>query len=131
MRARSSQRLRCESQRLAASEPTPAPLLNAPSAAVEASDVRGCVPWERFLKPHSGPRLNIRGELLRSRGAPQMFRRPSFVVTWPSAREIAAKLGGGTRPDGSGNYACHCPGPMHKNGDANPSLSVTDGKNGR
>jgi putative DNA primase/helicase len=64
-----------------------------------------------------------------------MFRRlhksPSFTALWPSAREIAAKLKGETRPDGSGNYACRCPGPSHKNGDANPSLSVKDGNNGR
>jgi hypothetical protein len=64
-----------------------------------------------------------------------MFRRRhkpgSFTAAWPTAREIAAKLGGETRPDASGNYSCHCPSPMHKNGDANPSLSVKDGKNGR
>ena len=58
-------------------------------------------------------------------------RSASFAAAWPSAREIAVKLKGETRPDGSGNYACRCPGPMHKNGDANPSLSVKDGKNGR
>jgi hypothetical protein len=50
---------------------------------------------------------------------------------YPSAREISARLKGETRPDGSGNYSCHCPGPLHKNGDANPSLSVKDGRNGR
>jgi hypothetical protein len=64
-----------------------------------------------------------------------MFRRryrlPSFAVTYPSAREIATRLGSDTRPDTSGNFACHCPGPLHKNGDRNPSLSVKDGKNGR
>ena len=64
-----------------------------------------------------------------------MFRRcyrpQAFAVTYPSAREIAARLKGETRPDGSGNYACHCPGPMHKNGDAHPSLSVKDGSGGR
>ena len=64
-----------------------------------------------------------------------MFRRhyrpPSYAADYPSAREIAARLKGGTRPDGSGNYSCHCPGPMHKNGDINPSLSVKDGANGR
>jgi hypothetical protein len=64
-----------------------------------------------------------------------MFRRyrrpPSFVVIYPSAREIAARLKGETRPDRSGNYSCRCPGPMHKNGDANPSLSIKDGKNGK
>jgi putative DNA primase/helicase len=55
----------------------------------------------------------------------------SSIATWPSAREIAARLGGDARPDGSGNYSCHCPGPMHKNGDANPSLSIKDSSNGR
>jgi hypothetical protein len=58
-------------------------------------------------------------------------RLSSSTVTWPSAREIAARLKGETRRDGSGNYSCHCPGPMHKNGDAHPSLSVKDGANGR
>ena len=59
-------------------------------------------------------------------------RRPSsFARAWPTAREIAAQLKGETRPDGSGNYACRCPGPLHKHGDANPSLSVKDGANGR
>ena len=52
-------------------------------------------------------------------------------MAWPSAREIAARLKGETCSDGSGNYACRCPGPIHKNGDANPSLSVKDGKSGR
>jgi hypothetical protein len=58
-------------------------------------------------------------------------RSTSFAVIYPSAREIAARLKGETRPDGSGNYSCRCPGPMHNNGDANPSLSVKDGSNGR
>ena len=61
----------------------------------------------------------------------QRHKPPSFTAAWPSAHEIAAKLKGETRPDGSGNYACGCPGPLHKNGDANPSLSVKDGANGR
>jgi putative DNA primase/helicase len=64
-----------------------------------------------------------------------MFRRyyrlPASTANYPSAREIAARLKGDTRRDGSGNYSCHCPGPMHANGDANPSLSVKDGANGR
>jgi hypothetical protein len=64
-----------------------------------------------------------------------MFRRryrpPYFTATYPSAREIATRLGSDTRPDTSGNYACHCPGPLHKNGDRNPSLSVKDGENGK
>jgi hypothetical protein len=64
--------------------------------------------------------------MLRQRHGPL-----SFAVAYPTACEIAARLKGETRPDGSGNYSCHCPGPMHKNGDANPSLSVKDGANGR
>jgi hypothetical protein len=64
-----------------------------------------------------------------------MYRRrhrpASFTMPWPPAPEIAARLKGETRPDTSGNYACRCPGPMHKNGDANPSLSVKDGASGR
>ena len=59
------------------------------------------------------------------------YRPPSFDRTYPSAREVAASLKGDTRPDGSGNYACHCPGPLHKNGDKNPSLSVKDGAGGK
>jgi hypothetical protein len=61
----------------------------------------------------------------------QYRRPPCFAVTYPTARQIAARLKGETRPDGSGNHSCHCPGPLHKNGDANPSLSVKDGENGR
>jgi putative DNA primase/helicase len=64
-----------------------------------------------------------------------MFRRryhsPFFTADYPSAREIAVRLKGETRPDGSGNYSCRCPGPLHRNGDANPSLSVKDGANDR
>jgi hypothetical protein len=60
-----------------------------------------------------------------------MHRRfSSSAVAWPSARDIAARLKGDARPDGSGNYSCHCPGPTHKNGDAHPSLSVKDGASG-
>jgi hypothetical protein len=61
----------------------------------------------------------------------QHHRPSSFSTAYPSAREIAARLKGETRPDGSGNYSCRCPGPMHKNGDANPSLSVKDGNSGK
>jgi hypothetical protein len=64
-----------------------------------------------------------------------MFRRryrpASIDGTYPSAREIAARLGGDPLPSSSGNHSCHCPGPLHKNGDANPSLSVKDRANGR
>jgi hypothetical protein len=44
------------------------------------------------------------------------------------ACEVAAALGG-KRASG-GNYLCRCPGPMHKHGDRNPSLSVKEGANG-
>ena len=41
------------------------------------------------------------------------------------ARDIATALNG--RHVGDGNYMCRCPGPLHKHGDRNPSLSVKDG----
>jgi hypothetical protein len=63
---------------------------------------------------------------------PKHRRRPPFSNrAYPSARDIAARLGGDADPYGSGNYACHCPGPIHENGDKNPSLSVKDGKSGK
>jgi hypothetical protein len=46
-----------------------------------------------------------------------------------SARDIALALKGKRASDG--NWLCHCPGPNHKHGDRNPSLSVKDGRNGR
>ena len=45
------------------------------------------------------------------------------------ARDIAIALGG--RKIGDGSYRCHCPGPSHRRGDLNPSLSIRDGDNGR
>jgi putative DNA primase/helicase len=45
------------------------------------------------------------------------------------ARDIAIALGG--RKIGDGSYLCHCPGPSHRRGDLNPSLSIRDGDNGR
>jgi hypothetical protein len=45
------------------------------------------------------------------------------------ATDIAEALGG-KRASG-GNFACRCPGPLHKQGDRNPSLSVKDGADGR
>jgi putative DNA primase/helicase len=47
------------------------------------------------------------------------------------AVDIARTLGCKTRPDANGNYQCRCPGPLHRNGDRAPSLSVKDGRNGR
>jgi hypothetical protein len=46
-----------------------------------------------------------------------------------SAEEVARALGGRRADDG--NYRCHCPGPLHRNRDRNPSLSVKNGRNGR
>jgi putative DNA primase/helicase len=45
-----------------------------------------------------------------------------------NAAEVAAILGGKTQ---AGGYMCRCPGPLHRNRDRNPSLSVKDGRNGR
>ena len=45
-----------------------------------------------------------------------------------TARDIAFALHGKRNGD---NWMCHCPGPLHKHGDRNPSLSVRDGRNGR
>jgi hypothetical protein len=50
-------------------------------------------------------------------------------VCSPTAGEIAVVLHGQRRANG--NYLCHCPGPLHRNGDRNPSLSLKDGRNGR
>jgi hypothetical protein len=46
------------------------------------------------------------------------------------AADVARALGCKTRPDAGGNYQCRCPGPLHRNGDRTPSLSVRDGRNG-
>jgi hypothetical protein len=45
------------------------------------------------------------------------------------AADVAAALHG--RRGSGGNYVCRCPGPLHKHGDRNPSLSVKDGRDGR
>ncbi len=56
-------------------------------------------------------------------------KRPTPTASrYPTAAEVAAILGGKTQ---AGGYMCRCPGPLHRNGDRNPSLSVTDGRNGR
>jgi hypothetical protein len=47
----------------------------------------------------------------------------------PTALEVAAVLHGKRQANSS--YMCRCPGPLHRNGDRNPSLSVKDGRNGR
>jgi putative DNA primase/helicase len=53
----------------------------------------------------------------------------SGLAHHPIAAEVAAILRGKRQADG--NYLCRCPGPLHRNGDRNPSLSVKDGRNGR
>jgi putative DNA primase/helicase len=45
-----------------------------------------------------------------------------------SAREIAIALGGKRIGD---DWLCRCPGPLHRDGDRNPSLSVKDGFTGK
>ena len=50
------------------------------------------------------------------------------ATRYPTAAEVAAILGGKTQ---AGGYMCRCPGPLHRNGDRNPSLSVKNGYNGR
>jgi putative DNA primase/helicase len=56
-------------------------------------------------------------------------KSPSGDFRYPTAAEVAAVLRGKRRADGS--YLCSCPGPVHRHGDRNPSLSVKDGRNGR
>jgi hypothetical protein len=48
---------------------------------------------------------------------------------YPTAAEVAAALQGKRQTDGS--YMCRCPCRLHRRGDINPSLSVTDGRCGR
>jgi hypothetical protein len=45
------------------------------------------------------------------------------------ARQVHAVLGG--RRINPHSFICHCPCPLHRNGDRNPSLSVRDGDSGR
>jgi hypothetical protein len=48
---------------------------------------------------------------------------------YPTATEVAAILRGKRQANGS--YLCPCPCGLHRRGDLNPSLSVTDGRCGR
>jgi hypothetical protein len=58
------------------------------------------------------------------------WKQPTLALTrYPTAAEVAAILRGKRQADGS--YMCSCPGPLHRHGDRNPSLSVKDGRNGR
>jgi putative DNA primase/helicase len=45
------------------------------------------------------------------------------------AREIALALKG--QRTGADAYLCHCPGPMHRRGDVNPSLNIKVSDRGR
>ena len=48
---------------------------------------------------------------------------------YPTAADVAAILRGKRQANGS--YLCPCPCGLHRRGDLNPSLSVTDGRCGR
>jgi hypothetical protein len=57
-------------------------------------------------------------------------KEPALGLTrYPTAAEVTAILRGKRQADGS--YMCSCPGPLHRRGDRNPSLSVKDGRHGR
>jgi hypothetical protein len=47
-----------------------------------------------------------------------------------AARDVARALGC-MKARGRKGYLCHCPGPNHRNGDRRPSLSVSNGDDGR
>jgi hypothetical protein len=55
-------------------------------------------------------------------------KRPTPTSRYPTAADVAGVLRGKKQADG---YMCRCPGPLHRNGDRNPSLSVKNGYNGR
>jgi hypothetical protein len=57
----------------------------------------------------------------------RLARKPPSSARYPTAAEVAAILRGKRQADGS--CMCSCPGPLHRNGDRNPSLSVKDGRN--
>ena len=57
-------------------------------------------------------------------------KQPTLGATrYPTAAEVAAILRGKRQAHGS--YLCTCPCGLHRRGDVNPSLSVTDGRCGR
>ena len=51
------------------------------------------------------------------------------VARYPTAGEVAAVLRG--KKQANGSYMCRCPCRLHRRGDINPSLSVTDGRCGQ
>jgi hypothetical protein len=60
--------------------------------------------------------------------SPLARKQPTLGLTrYPTGAEVAAVLRGKRQVDGS--YMCSCPGPLHRRGDSNPSLSVKDGRN--
>jgi hypothetical protein len=48
------------------------------------------------------------------------------TTRYPTAAEVAAILRG--KRQGNGSYLCTCPCRLHRRGDINPSLSVTNGR---
>jgi hypothetical protein len=82
--------------------------------------------------PGSEPRESLEPNgNARKTGNPASRAEPRHQNAAISARDIASALGCKTPPDARGNYQCRCPGPLHRRGDRNPSLSVKDGRNGR
>jgi hypothetical protein len=53
----------------------------------------------------------------------------SGLRCYPTAAEVGASLRGKRQANGS--YLCPCPCGLHRRGDLNPSLSVTNGRCGR
>jgi hypothetical protein len=70
-------------------------------------------------------------------GADPAAQPAMTAASWRSApsslraADVVRVLGCKTRPDANGNYQCSCPGPLHRNGDRTPSLSVKDGHRGK
>ena len=58
-----------------------------------------------------------------------MQYRVANLKAQSTAREIALALKG--QRTGADSYLCRCPGPMHRRGDVNPSLSVKVSDRGR
>jgi hypothetical protein len=57
-------------------------------------------------------------------------KRPALTVShYPTAAEGAAVLH--CKRQANGSYLCRCPCALHRRGDINPSLSVTNGQCGR
>jgi hypothetical protein len=93
---------------------------------------------QRPARVAAGRRRAAARKLGRLRRA-QAGRRPAVIPAEVGrderasvrAADIARAHGCRAPPDAGGNYQCRFPGPLHRNGDPAPSLSVKDGGNGR